>query len=57
MDHFPKQLLELLLIQMLIQGVHVNPKDALALMLLHTCGKLTQPSSPCLLDLVHCYVR
>ena len=36
MDHFSKQLLELLLIQMLIQGPHVDSWNASTLTLLHS---------------------
>ena len=36
MDHLAKQLLEVLLIQMLIQGSHVNSWNASTLALLHS---------------------
>ena len=36
MDHLPQQLLELLLIQMLIQGSHVDSENASTLALLHS---------------------
>lgn len=36
MDHLSKQLLQLLLIQMLIQGSHVNTWNAMALTILHS---------------------